>query len=53
MVSITQTMHQQAAPLWQESFDHPFIKELAAGSLPTDTFRYYLKQDRYLSLIHI
>ncbi|MCT3400281.1 thiaminase II [Lentilactobacillus hilgardii] len=47
MVSITQTMHQQAAPLWQESFDHPFIKELAAGSLPTDTFRYYLKQDRY------
>lgn len=47
MASLTQKMHQQAAELWQESFDHPFIKELAAGSLPTATFRYYLKQDRY------
>ncbi|GEP24819.1 thiaminase II [Lentilactobacillus diolivorans] len=47
MPEITQSMHQLAEPLWQESFNHPFIKELAAGNLPTDTFRYYLKQDRY------
>lgn len=47
MTKITQTMHQQAQLLWQESFNHPFIKELATGALSIESFRYYLKQDRY------
>ncbi len=47
MAKITDTMHKQSEPLWESSFNHPFIKQLSAGSLPQQTFRYYLKQDRY------
>ncbi|WP_283680106.1 thiaminase II [Lentilactobacillus sp. Marseille-Q4993] len=47
MQPISVKMHELAKPLWEKSFHHPFITELAAGSLPMDNFRYYLKQDRY------
>jgi thiaminase/transcriptional activator TenA len=47
MSTITTQMRQQADPLWQASFNHPFIKELATGHLPMAEFRYYLKQDRF------
>lgn len=47
MSKITDTMRKQSEPLWESSFNHPFIKQLSAGSLPQQTFRYYLKQDRY------
>lgn len=46
-MNFTQQLHEAAQPIWQASFDHPFIKELAAGTLPLDKFRFYLKQDRY------
>ncbi|MDM7515732.1 thiaminase II [Lentilactobacillus sp. TOM.63] len=47
MPTITDQMKQKAEPLWQASFNHPFIKELSTGQLPMEEFRYYLKQDRY------
>lgn len=47
MTTFTDQIHQSAAPLWQKSFEHPFIHELQAGTLPADVFRYYLIQDRY------
>ena len=47
MPGITTEMRKVADSLWNKSFNHPFIKELADGSLPIDTFRYYLKQDNY------
>lgn len=47
MAKITDTMREQSEPLWKASFNHPFIKQLSGGSLPQQTFRYYLKQDRY------
>ncbi|EHO46182.1 thiaminase II [Lentilactobacillus kisonensis] len=47
MSTITQQMRHQAEPLWQASFNHPFIKELVTGKLPMTEFRYYLKQDRF------
>lgn len=37
----------QANAYWEGSFDHPFIKQLQAGTLPAEVFRYYLLQDRY------
>lgn len=40
-------LHTAAAPIWQKSFEHPFITELVDGSLPIDNYRFYLKQDRY------
>ncbi|GAX03658.1 thiaminase II [Secundilactobacillus pentosiphilus] len=47
MITFTDQIHQAAAPFWQKSFEHPFIHELQAGTLPKDVFRYYLIQDRY------
>ena len=31
--------------IWQGLSEHPFITELAAGSLPIDKFRFFLEQD--------
>ena len=31
--------------IWQGLNEHPFITELAAGSLPIDKFRFFLEQD--------
>lgn len=33
--------------LWQASFDHPFVKGIADGTLPLDRFRFYVMQDAY------
>jgi len=34
-----------AAPIWRAILDHPYLKELAAGTLPRSVFREYVKQD--------
>lgn len=34
-----------AAPVWAAVLEHPYIKELASGTLPRATFRAYVKQD--------
>ncbi|PWG00079.1 thiaminase II [Levilactobacillus bambusae] len=39
--------HKATEAIWQASKDHPFIKQLQAGTLPIETFRFYLLQDRY------
>ncbi|MDX6752033.1 thiaminase II [Geminicoccaceae bacterium 1502E] len=36
---------------WRAYVQHPFVRELAAGTLESEAFRHYLKQD-YLFLIH-
>ncbi|MTD31154.1 thiaminase II [Planomicrobium sp. YIM 101495] len=33
--------------LWEASFDHPFVKGIADGTLPLDVFRFYVLQDSY------
>ena len=35
----------EAAPIWSAIQRHPFLAELRAGSLPLETFRYYVTQD--------
>lgn len=47
MENFTDHMHILAQPLWLQSVNHPFIKQLTRGELPVSTFRYYLPQDRY------
>lgn len=37
--------------LWFEFIHHPFVRGIADGTLPTESFVYYLKQD-YLYLQH-
>lgn len=38
-------------PTWDDYITHDFVEQLAAGTLPADSFRHYLVQD-YLYLIH-
>lgn len=44
-------LRQQAGQHWQDYVDHPFLQQLAAGTLPKPAFQRYLTQD-YLFLIH-
>ncbi|KEP46238.1 phosphomethylpyrimidine kinase THI20 [Rhizoctonia solani 123E] len=37
--------------LWQDYVNHPFVTQLAAGTLPAENFVHYLKQD-YIYLKH-
>lgn len=41
----------QAGSHWHEYVSHPFVQQLAAGTLPQAAFRRYLTQD-YLFLVH-
>lgn len=44
-------LRQQAGADWQHYVAHPFLRQLAGGTLPEIAFRRYLTQD-YLFLIH-
>lgn len=43
----TDLAHAATQASWDASKRHPFIQQLQAGTLPGDTFRYYLIQDHY------
>ena len=49
MASFSEQLKDEAEPIWQRIFDHPFLKEIKEGTLSEETFRYYLIQD-YLYL---
>ena len=40
-------VRKECDSLWQASFDHPFVKGIADGTLPIDRFRFYVMQDAY------
>ena len=42
-------LRAEADDIWRRIFDNPFLEEVKRGTLPLDTFRYYLTQD-YLYL---
>lgn len=46
----TDRLRLLADPIWEEQHAHPFIRGLADGSLPVDSFRRWLLQD-YLFLV--
>ena len=43
--SFSDRLWNLAQPSWAAIVEHPFLTELAAGSLPIQTFRYYILQD--------
>ncbi|TWW13131.1 hypothetical protein LABALGNA3A7_09370 [Dellaglioa algida] len=43
----SEKVRRESNDWWERSFEHPFIKQLVDGSLPAETFRYYLIQDHY------
>jgi thiaminase (transcriptional activator TenA) len=44
-VGYSDELRRQADGIWKEIFEHPFLQELKAGTLPLAKFRYYLGQD--------
>ncbi len=34
-------------PIWRALHEHPFINELAAGTLPLEKFRFFLEKDNF------
>lgn len=43
--TLSDRLRADCAPLWEELHRHPFIRGLAAGTLPPDTFRFYVEQN--------
>jgi thiaminase/transcriptional activator TenA len=38
-------LRAKAQPIWQRELEHPFVRGLGDGTLPVESFVYYLKQD--------
>lgn len=49
--SLLQQLIRETGDDWLQYVNHPFVRELAAGTLAADNFRHYLIQD-YVFLIH-
>ena len=44
-ISSSDLLREDCAPIWTALHQHPFITELAEGTLPLDKFRFFLEQD--------
>ena len=47
--SFSARLQAEVAPMWQQIFEQPFLREIKDGTLPLEKFQYYLGQD-YLYL---
>ncbi|WP_186577256.1 thiaminase II [Aquibacillus kalidii] len=46
-MKFSEKIRKVADPIWQASFDHPFVKGIGDGNLPLENFKYYVMQDAY------
>jgi thiaminase (transcriptional activator TenA) len=44
-ISASDLFREESLPIWTALHRHPFITELAEGTLPLDKFRFFLEQD--------
>jgi thiaminase/transcriptional activator TenA len=44
-ISSSELFREECTPIWTALHQHPFITELANGTLPMDKFRFFLEQD--------
>ncbi len=44
-MSVCARLRADAAALWEALHSHPFVRGLAAGTLPLDAFRFYVEQN--------
>ena len=49
-MSFCESLREECAELWEGLHRHPFLREMAAGTLPLDTFRFFVEQDLYFFL---
>ena len=45
MDSFSDQLRVEAEPIWREISAHPFLRQIKEGTLPLETFQYYLGQD--------
>ena len=45
--SICGEMPAACTDIWDGLHEHPFLRELASGTLPLETFRFFLEQDNF------
>ncbi len=45
MAAVCARLREEAEGIWRALHDHPFIRELAAGILPAEKFRFYIEQN--------
>lgn len=50
MTLFHQRLRERVAPIWERTHQHPFVTGLGDGTLPVESFAFYMKQD-YLYLI--
>lgn len=50
MTTFTDRLWKRVAPIWEKTHQHPFVTGLGDGSLPVESFKFYMKQD-YVYLI--
>ena len=43
--SFSEWLRGECDPIWKELHHHPFIREIAMGTLPLEKFRFFLEQD--------
>jgi thiaminase/transcriptional activator TenA len=43
--SLCEALREECLPVWGALHTHPFVTELAAGTLPLEKFRFYLEQN--------
>ena len=43
--SLCERMREDCGAVWEALHEHPFVTELAAGTLPPEKFRFYLEQN--------
>jgi thiaminase/transcriptional activator TenA len=41
----SERLRQISQPVWDQILVHPYLQELKAGTLPVETFRFYVQQD--------
>lgn len=46
-MTFCEEVRSECDALWQGSFDHPFVKGVADGTLPVEVFKFYVQQDSY------
>jgi thiaminase/transcriptional activator TenA len=49
-MTLSERLHQAAAPIWQKTLTHPFVTGLGDGTLSLENFQFYMCQD-YVFLI--
>lgn len=50
MKPFSQRLWESVAPIWERTHQHPFVTGLGDGTLPVESFKFYMKQD-YVYLI--